>query len=176
MKKTVHLSGRRGSIVAARPFSLKLFLLSLLGIALGPLDRFWRAHLACWANHKGSEGTVKVGTDAIGELRSWELEHTMEPIEDTTLSDTSRTFQSGLNSWTGSATAFWDEGDAGQDALTIGASITLNVYPEGASAGDEYFTGTALVTTITRRAVIQGIVEIDFQFRGTGALSGSTVT
>jgi hypothetical protein len=127
------------------------------------------------ANHKGSEGVVRVSATAIAELRSWELSHSMEPIEDTILSDTDRTYVAGLNSWSGSATAFWDETDTnGQEALTIGASVTLGFYAEGTATGDVYYTGTGLVTGITRRAAIQGMVEVDFTFQGTAALTRST--
>jgi hypothetical protein len=128
------------------------------------------------ANHKGSEGVLRVGSNTVSELRSWELSHSMEPIEDTILSDTDRTYTSGLNGWTGSATAFWDETDTnGQEALTIGASVTLNFYAEGFATTDQYYTGTALVTGITRRAAIQGMVEVDFTFQGTGALTEATI-
>lgn len=178
MNKTVprHLSGKRGTGIVALRWSLKRFLLSLLAIALAPVDRHWARFAACWANHKGSEGTVHVGTAAIAELRGWELTHTMEPLEDTVLADADRTFQSGVNSWSGSASAFWDETDTnGQEALTIGASVTIKVYPEGATSADVYYTGTALVTGITRRAAIQGIVEADFTYQGTGVLTRSTV-
>lgn len=172
----VRLSGERGAVhIESRGF--KPFLLSLLEIALLPVTWLWEAWLSCWANHKGSEGVVHVGTTAIAELRGWELTHTMEPIDDTVLADTARTFQSGVTSWTGSATAFWDESDTtGQEALTIGASVTLKFYPEGATAGDQYYTGTGLVTGITRRATIQGMVEVDFQFQGTGTLSEATAS
>jgi hypothetical protein len=171
------LSGRGGRAEVALPFSWKLFLLSLFALVLAPFERLWAEYCVCWANHKGSEGVVHVGTTAIAELRSWELTHTMEPIDDTTLSDTNRTYQSGLNGWSGSASAFWDETDTtGQEALTIGASVTIKFYPEGASSGDQFYSGTALVTGITRRAAIQGMVEVDFTFQGTGALSESTVS
>lgn len=173
--KNVRLSGERGA-VEYQPRGLKPLLLSLLAIALLPVTWLWENWLACWANHKGSEGTVHVGTSAIAELRSWELTETNEPIEDTVLADADRTYQSGLNGWNGSATAFWDETDAtGQEALTKGASVTIKFYPEGVTSGDQYYTGTALVTNITRRAAIQGMVEVDFQFQGTGALTETTV-
>ncbi len=128
------------------------------------------------ANHKGSEGTVKIGANAIAELRSWSLEESMDPIEDTIMGETAKTFQSGQTEWSGSAEAFWDETDTtGQGALTIGASVTLNMHPEGDTSGDTFFTGTALVTGITRQAAHDGMVETSFTFRGTGALSESTV-
>ena len=128
------------------------------------------------ANHKGSEGTVHVGTTAIAELRGWELTHENEPIDDTILSDADRTFQAGVNNWSGSATAFWDETDTnGQEALDIGASVTLKFYAEGTASTDVYYTGTALVTSIVRRASLQTMVEVEFRFRGTGALSQTAV-
>jgi hypothetical protein len=128
------------------------------------------------ANHKGSEGTVKVGSNAIAEIRGWELSHTAEVIEDTVLADADKTFQAGNASWSGSVSCFWDETDTnGQVAMTAGASITLNLYPEGASAADVYYTGTALITGITRRAAINGMVEAEFTFQGTGALSTTSV-
>ncbi len=128
------------------------------------------------ANHKGSEGVVHVGTTAIAELRSYEYTVENEPIDDTVLADTDRTRQSGLNSWNGSASAFWDETDTnGQEVLDAGSSVTLKFYPEGASSSDTYHIGTAIVQSVSRRAAINGMVEADFSFIGNGALAQTTV-
>jgi len=128
------------------------------------------------ANHRGSEGVVHVGTTAIAELRSYEYSVENEPIDDTILSDSDRTRQSGLNSWSGSASAFWDETDTnGQEALDAGSAVTLKFYPEGASSSDTYHIGTAIVTGVTRRASVNGMVEADFSFAGNGALAQTTV-
>jgi len=176
MKTVRLLSGVRGTAAIRRPRSLKRALLELLRTALLPVAWLWESWLSCWANHKGSEGTVHIGTSAIAELRGWEFTETMEPIDDTVLADTSRTHQAGLNRWEGSATAFWDETDAtGQEACTIGASVTLKFYPEGAVSTDQFYSGTASVTGITRRAAIQGMVEVDFNFLGSGALTEAAV-
>jgi hypothetical protein len=41
---------------------------------------------------------------------------------------------------------FWDETDThGQQAMTVGSSITFNGYPEGSSSGDTYKTAAAIV-------------------------------
>ena len=93
------------------------------------------------ATHTGSEGTIKIGSDTLGELRSFTLETTGATIETSNMGTTARTYKAGLTSWTGTASLFWDENDAGQTALTVGSTITINVYPEGASTGDKYFTG-----------------------------------
>ena len=43
-----------------------------------------------------------------------------------------------------------------------------------AATGDIYYAGTALITGITRRAAINGMVEVEFSFQGTGVLTTST--
>ena len=128
------------------------------------------------ANHKGSEGLVKVGANTVAEVRSWSLSEEAETIEDTAMGDAARTFQVGLKTWSANVTAFWDETDTnGQVAMAAGSSITLNLYPEGATSGDTYYTGTALVTSTERSAELDGMVEMTFDATGTGALSTATV-
>ena len=126
------------------------------------------------ATHTGSEGTIKVGNDTVGELRSFSLESTAETIEDTSMGDTNRTYKVGLKTFTGTASVFFDETDAGQTALVAGAEITLNVYPEGATTGDTYYSGTAIVTGKTINSSFDGMVEAEISFQGTGALTEST--
>lgn len=125
--------------------------------------------------HAGKEGTVKIATDAIAQLRSWEITEEANTEDTTVMSDDWETHQALQNKWGGSCEAFWDESDAGQIALSAGASVTLNMYPEGADAGDTYYTGTATVTRITRRAEHDGMVEASFEFMGDGDLSETTV-
>jgi len=128
------------------------------------------------ATHTGSEGTVKVGSDAIAEIRSFSLEESADTLEDTTMGDTARTYKSSLTTFTGSVDVFWDETDTtGQGALTIGASVTLNVYPEGDASGDTYYTGTAIVTGVTRSSSFDGLVEASITVQGSGALTATTV-
>ena len=128
------------------------------------------------ATHAGSEGTVKVGSNAIAEIRSFSLEETADTLEDTTMGDTARTYKSSLTTFTGSVDVFWDETDtSGQGALTIGASVTLNVYPEGDASGDTYYSGAAIVTGITRSSSFDGLVEASITVQGSGALTATTV-
>lgn len=127
------------------------------------------------ANHKGSEGVVKVGANAVAEVKSYSLTETADTIEDTVMGDSARTYQSSLTSFSGSLDVHWDEADTnGQGALTIGASVTLNVYPEGASTGDTYYSGTAIVTSIAVTGSFDGMVMASIGVQGTGALSKST--
>ena len=128
------------------------------------------------ANHKGSEGTVKIGANVVAEIKDWTITETGDTLEDTSMGDTARTFLSSLTSWTGALSCFWDETDTtGQGALTAGATITLNVYPEGDTAADTFYTGTAIVTSIDRNAAFDGMVEAAFSFQGSGVLTEDTV-
>ena len=89
------------------------------------------------ANHKGSEGAVYVGANAIAEITDWTMEETMRPIDDSELGDTADTHQAGPTDAGGTVVCWWDETDTnGQEALTIGASVTLNLYPVGNTSGD----------------------------------------
>jgi len=129
------------------------------------------------ATHTGSEGTVKVGANAIAEIRSYTLEESADTLEDTTMGDTARTYKPSLTTYTGSIDVLWDETDTtGQGALTIGSEITLNMYPEGSVSGDTYMTGAAIVTGRSITASYDGMVEMSISVQGNGALTTTTVS
>lgn len=128
------------------------------------------------AVHKGSEGTVKVGANSVAEIRSFSLEESADTLETTSMGDTARTYLPSLTTFSGSVDVYWDETDTtGQGALTIGSEVTLNFYPEGATTGDTYYTGSAIVTGVTRSASFDGMVEASISVQGTGALTSTTV-
>ena len=129
------------------------------------------------ANHKGSEGLVKVGSNTVAEIKDFSLSETAETIDDTTMGDSARTKQVGLTTASGSMTAFWDETDtSGQGAMTVGASVTLNLYPEGATtSGDTYATLSALITEKGVSTTLDGMVETSVSFEANGAVTWSTV-
>lgn len=128
------------------------------------------------ATHTGSEGTVKVGSNAIAEIRSFSIDQQADTLDDTTMGDTARTFKSSLTTYTGTVDVLWDETDTnGQGALTIGAEVTLNLYPEGDTSGDTYYTGTAIVTGRTINSSYDGLVEMSISVQGSGALTETTV-
>jgi len=128
------------------------------------------------ATHTGSEGTVKVGSDAIAEIRSFSIEESADTLEDTSMGDTARTYKSSLTTFTATIDVLWDESDtAGQGALTNGAEVTFGLYPEGDTTGDVYLTGTGIVTGRSVSASFDGLVEMSISLQGSGALSQTTV-
>lgn len=129
------------------------------------------------ATHAGSEGTVRVGANAVAEIRSYSIEQTADTLEDTSMGDAARTYLPSLTTFTGSLDVLWDETNTtGQGALTIGATVTLSLYPEGNTSGDTYYTGSAIVTGRTISASYDGLVEMSISVQGTGALTQTTVS
>jgi predicted secreted protein len=126
------------------------------------------------ATHTGSEGTIKIGSTVLGELRSYTLEQTSDTIEDTSMGDSVRTYKAGLKASSGSASVFFDEADAGQLLCTVGSSITLNLFPEGNQTGDKFYAVDAIVTGYNVSASFDGMVEAEITFQGTGAVTIGT--
>ena len=127
------------------------------------------------ATHTGSEGTVKIGSDTLGEIRSYTIESTGETIEDSTMGDSARTYKAGLTTFSASFEVYFDETDTAQNAVDAGASITFSVYPEGDTAGDTYYTGSGIVTGRSITASFDGMVEMSLSVQGSGALTETTV-
>ena len=118
-----------------------------------------------------------MGANTVAETTDMSLEQTADMIEDTQMSDSTKSFVSGQTSWSGSLTAHWDETDTnGQESLTIGASAVINFEPEGKATGDTYATGTALVSSVGVASTKNGIVSRTVSFQGTGALTWGTVS
>jgi hypothetical protein len=127
------------------------------------------------ATHTGSEGTVKIGSDTLSEIRSYTIESSGETIENTTMGDSARTYVAGLTTFSASFEVFFDETDTAQNAVDAGTSVTFSVYPEGAEAGDTYYTGSGIVTGRSVTASFDGMVEMALSVQGTGALTETTV-
>jgi len=128
------------------------------------------------ANHKGSEGTAKIGSNVIAEVKDWSISESAETIDDTTLGDTARTKTVGLTSASGSMTAFWDETDTtGQGAMTAGAEVALKLYPEGATTGDTFASLSAIITEKGVSTTLDGMVETSISFEANGVVTWAAV-
>ena len=126
--------------------------------------------------HVGKDGVVKVGSDAVGSVRSFNVDYNSDTVETTKMGDAARTYTGTLKSWTASIDAIWlEDTDTGQQALNPGDEVTLNLYPEGADAGDTYYTGTCIVTGVSVSTSFDDLVMVSFTAQGDGDLTISTV-
>jgi len=127
------------------------------------------------ATHFGKEGVVKAGGTGIGELTGYTLETTADVVEDTQLSDATKSFVAGRTSFSGTLEMSYDETDSPQQTLTVGTTIAFILAPEGNSSGDETFTGSGIITGMSVNVTLDGITTRSVTFQGTGALTRGTV-
>jgi len=83
------------------------------------------------ATHHGKEGVVTAGGTAVGELTSFTLETTGDVVEDTALSDGTKSFVTGRTSFSGTLEMHFDESDTPQETLLAGASISICFITRG---------------------------------------------
>jgi hypothetical protein len=126
------------------------------------------------ATHHGKEGVVTAGGTGIGELTGFTLETTADVVEDTQLSDSTKSFVAGRTSFSGTLEMSYDETDSPQQTLTAGTSISFILAPEGNATGDETFTGTGIVTGMSVSIPLDGIITRSVTFQGTGTLTRGT--
>ena len=127
------------------------------------------------ATHHGKEGGVTAGGTGIGELTGFTLETTGDVVEDTALTDATKSFVAGRTSFSGTLEMHFDETDSPQTSLTAGSSIAFILLPEGNSSGDRSFSGTGIVTGMSVNNSMDAIVSRTVTFQGTGALTIGTV-
>jgi len=126
------------------------------------------------ATHFGKEGVVTAGGTGIGELTGYTLETTSDVVEDTQLSDATKSFVAGRTSFSGTLEMSYDETDSPQQTLTAGTTIAFILAPEGNSSGDETFTGSGIVTGMSVNVTLDGITTRSVTFQGTGTLTRGT--
>ena len=126
------------------------------------------------ATHHGKEGVVKAGGTGIGEITGFTLETTADVVEDTALTDATKSFLAGRTSFSGTLEMHFDEADSVQTSLVAGASITFKLLPEGSSSGDRKFEGASVITGMSVSQPLDGVVARSVTFQGTGALTIGT--
>ena len=127
------------------------------------------------ATHHGKEGVVTAGGTGVGELTGFTLETTADVVEDTALTDATKSFLVGRTSFSGTLEMSYDETDSPQQTLTVGSSIAFVVLPEGNTSGDEKFSGTGIITGMSVNNGMDAVVTRSVTFQGTGALTRATV-
>lgn len=132
------------------------------------------------ATHFGSDGSVKLVTTGgsvaqVGELLNWTVTMTADAVETTSMGDTARTYTSGLQTGTGSMSLYLDPDDAVQEDLAQGDTIDAEFYAEGTTTGDQFYSGSFIVTSVERGATLDGIATLNAELQLTGALTIGTV-
>mgnify|MGYP001233377747 FL=1 len=128
------------------------------------------------ATHVGTSGVVKVGSATVAEVTGFTLNETQDTVEDTHLTDSKKSYVALRGDATATIEAHWDETDTnGQEALDVGSSATIELYPEGADSGDAYYTGTGIVTGADVAVTMDGIISRTLNIQFSGGVTHSTV-
>lgn len=127
------------------------------------------------AKRHGKDGIVKIGSNTMKTV-SWTLDEDIDLADDTDQGDAAKTHLAGIPGWRASITCHMDKSETtGQGALTIGASVTLNLYDDGTGSGQKYHSGTATVKSIGRPVDIGSAIRYTYQLEGNGALTHPAV-
>jgi len=131
------------------------------------------------ATTTGSSGVVKVATSGgsvavVGEVRSYTFDGGSDPIEDSVMGDSARSYKAGLKTNTLTVECYWDEADAPQGVLDERASVDFELYPTGTGTGETYFSGGGIVTSRSITASFDGMVEASFSIQCSGAVTEAT--
>ena len=120
---------------------------------------------------KGKEGVIRLGTQFVGEVRSFELSTTSNEVDTSTMGTDWTGVDSTQLSWKGTAEMFWDPEDVGQLAVVVGNKVDVSFYPNGSSAGKRLESGSALVTSMSRPQSHDNIISMTIEFTGDGPLT-----
>ena len=125
--------------------------------------------------HHGKEGVVTVGGTAIGNVTGFTIDTTHDVVEDTALDATSKTFKAGRGTFTASIDMNYNEESVQQSSLVQGSSLSFVFLPEGNTSGDESFSGTGIVTSMSVGVTLDGMTTRTVALQGNGALTIGTV-
>ena len=130
------------------------------------------------AEQKGIDGIVKVGANTVLNVTSFSLEETTETIDVTSMGDGNRVILPTFVGFSGSFDGYWDQTDAAlnhtdtvEPVIRAGQTIAFEFYPAGVDAGNMFYSGSAIVASVSRSASFDGAVEYSVSFEGTGDLT-----
>lgn len=131
------------------------------------------------AVYHGSAGSLKIGSTSVASVQEWNISHTAEMVETTSLSDTARSFSKGLESFEGSCeaivvsddeTGFYDF----NAALKTGTALAAEFYVDDTTGADVKLTGNVLISSVDTATTMDDIARYSVTFTGTGALTVDT--
>ncbi len=142
----------------------------------------------------GTGGAVRVAVadsttfETVAELRSWSVDESADTVEDTNMgSNGIRSYKTTHKTWTGSADVYiaYDtttgeienftetaEASATVPQIAVGTTYEWEFYADDTStANNESYTGTGIVTGVSRSVSHDGMAEMSVTIQGNSALT-----
>ena len=123
----------------------------------------------------GLSGVLKISTNTVLQVQNIKVGTKTELASKAVMGDTWDSFLQGLNTGSLTADCLFDPADTtGQEAMTLGASATLSVYPQGTATGKKYLTVPIMIESIDVDMPMNGPVKRGFGARVNGAVAWAT--
>ena len=123
----------------------------------------------------GSKGVLKIGGTLVAHVQSWSLSEANETADTTALGANSRDHAAGLNAWSGSIEFQLDQENAQHAALAPGAVVDLEFYPSSDEAGQQFKSGSAILTEVGTSANLTEMISGSANFTGKGDLAKAPI-
>lgn len=113
-------------------------------------------------------------------LTNFDMSHTVDTAESTTMGAEAKTYLSGQSDMTFSVSGNYDStASTGPDVILQGligleTTSTFELGPEGATTGKIKYTGECFLTAYNVSAPVGGVVTFTADFQATGAVTKST--
>jgi hypothetical protein len=125
---------------------------------------------------KGHDGSITVASGAMGNAKAWSLDIAQETVETTDFGSSGwKESVATLKSWSGSVTAIFDASGTAEGALqtglTAGSVVALDLQLGDGTGSYDKYSGNANITGQSVSNDVSGIVEVSFNFEGTGAIT-----
>lgn len=114
----------------------------------------------------GLLGVVKSGANTISSIIGYKASTKTDFASKAVMGDTWDSFLAGLSTGSISLETLYEPGDTtGQEAVTQGAALTLNLYPQGTTTGNKFLAVAVLVESIDVDGKLNSPVGRAYTFR-----------
>lgn len=124
----------------------------------------------------GKSGKLAISIDnevTVVGIKNWSLDLSVDTLETTALGDDWKNYMAGLKEWTASAEGDYNviTDEVGQKALQeayfSATTVDVLLYVNDTN----YYTGEALISSLSVEDPVDDVVSISFEFTGSGAIS-----
>lgn len=117
----------------------------------------------------GKDGSVKIGSDTMIEVQSWDLDGSTDLADSASLGDDWKEKTPTLNEWSATIEVNWDMSDTAQVAVQNAWLNQTSVSPKLYTNAANYYSGTAYISSLNVGDPVDGLVTASMELTGSGA-------